>query len=60
MDREHGILVRVGLHCAPWAHRCLGSLPGGSVRLSPGCLATPDEMERVVQAVASIARDGAS
>lgn len=32
-----GIAVRAGLHCAPWAHRWLGTLTeGGAVRVSGG------------------------
>jgi len=32
-----GIAVRAGLHCAPWAHRWLGTLEsGGTVRVSAG------------------------
>ena len=27
MDDEYGILLRVGLHCAPSAHRTIGSFP---------------------------------
>lgn len=32
-----GVAVRAGLHCAPWAHRWLGTMAnGGTVRVSPG------------------------
>ena len=30
-----GIAVRAGLHCAPAAHRTMGTLEGGAVRVSP-------------------------
>jgi len=36
LEREHGILGRAGLQCAPWAHRALGTFPGGTLRLSFG------------------------
>ncbi len=36
LDHEFGIAVRVGLHCAPDAHRTLGTYPQGTVRVSPG------------------------
>ncbi len=29
-----GVAVRAGLHCAPYAHRSAGTLPGGTVRIS--------------------------
>ena len=32
LDREHGILLRTGLHCAPAAHRCLRTFPDGTLR----------------------------
>ena len=35
LDRGN-IETRVGLHCAPSAHRTLGTFPGGTLRISPG------------------------
>lgn len=37
-----GILVRTGLHCAPLAHRFIGTYPVGTIRFSISCL-TRDE-----------------
>lgn len=34
LSEEHGILTRSGIHCAPMAHRTLGTLPEGLVRFS--------------------------
>ena len=36
INRRAGIEARVGLHCAPSAHRTLGTFPGGTLRISPG------------------------
>ena len=55
LDEDHGIMSRVGLHCAPAAHRSLGSFPEGTVRLSPGPFTTEDEIAAAVAAVARIA-----
>jgi cysteine desulfurase / selenocysteine lyase len=55
LDRRHEIMVRGGLHCAPQAHRALGSFPDGSVRLSAGYFNAPDEMDRAVEAIREIA-----
>ncbi len=55
LEADHGILCRPGLHCAPSAHRHLGTLPWGTVRLSPGFGNTPEEMERAVRAVHAVA-----
>jgi len=55
LERDHGILCRAGLQCAPAAHRYLGTFPQGTVRLSPGYLNTEEEMEAAVRAAYSIA-----
>lgn len=36
LDRRYGVAVRSGLHCAPWAHRSLGTLNTGALRMSVG------------------------
>ena len=54
LDEEHGLFCRVGLHCAPSAHRTLGSYPGGSIRFAPGPLTTQDEARAAVRAVARV------
>jgi cysteine desulfurase / selenocysteine lyase len=54
LDEEHGILCRVGLHCAPAAHRTLGTFPEGTVRLAPGPRTTPDDIRRTLAAVRGI------
>jgi len=56
LDEEFGILARVGLHCAPAAHRTIGTSPKGTVRLSPGPFNTPEHVERTIEAVRRIAR----
>ncbi len=55
LEAGHGILCRPGLHCSPCAHRHLGTLPSGTVRLSPGFGNTEEEMLRVIRAVHAIA-----
>lgn len=52
LDHQFDIAVRSGLHCAPQAHRSLGSFPEGSVRISPGWFNTSEEMDRFCHAVA--------
>jgi len=58
LDEAFGVLTRVGLHCAPGAHRTIGTYPEGTVRLSPGYFTTPAEIEKVIEAVAFVARKG--
>ena len=59
LDEEVGVQARTGLHCAPAAHRTVGTYPGGSVRFSPGYFTTEAEMEAALAGVAAIARRGA-
>jgi len=51
LSEEYGICCRQGLHCAPCAHRTLGTFPGGLVRLSPGFFNTETEIETAIAAV---------
>ncbi len=51
---ERGIAVRAGLHCAPLAHRSAGTLESGTVRLSFSDFNTPEEVSRMVSAMAEI------
>jgi len=51
LDREHGIMLRPGLHCAPAAHRRLGTFPDGTLRAGIGPFTTDDDIDRLVRAV---------
>ncbi|MBC7185462.1 MAG: aminotransferase class V-fold PLP-dependent enzyme [Calditrichaeota bacterium] len=55
LDREYGIMCRPGLHCAPRAHKTIGTFPRGAVRFSLSAFTTRLQIERAVQAVARIA-----
>jgi cysteine desulfurase / selenocysteine lyase len=57
LDEEYGIMCRVGLHCAPAAHRTIGTFPTGAVRFGLGAMNTESEVERVLVAVAVLARE---
>ena len=54
LAREFGICTRCGLHCAPNAHRALGSFPQGAVRFSFGYGNTEAEVAMAVNALATI------
>ena len=58
LDREFSIMTRVGLHCAPRAHRSIGTFPTGTVRLAPGWFNREEEMETVVAAITRLAETG--
>jgi cysteine desulfurase family protein len=55
LDQAFDIKVRSGLHCAPEAHKTLGTFPKGTVRLSPGYFNTIEEIEQAIQAIKKIA-----
>jgi len=55
LDDEYGIMCRVGLHCAPAAHRTIGTFPDGTVRFGLGVFNTMDEVEMALDAVAELA-----
>jgi cysteine desulfurase family protein len=56
LDDLHGVKVRSGLHCAPFAHRALGTFPHGTVRLSIGPFTTNEDLDHAAQALADVAR----
>ena len=51
LDREYGIMVRVGLHCAPNAHKTLGTFPTGTIRFSFGRWNTPQQVDTALSAL---------
>lgn len=46
-----GIAVRAGLHCAPMAHRRLGTVDTGTVRVCCSAFNTKAEADRLIEAV---------
>ena len=49
------IALRLGLHCAPAAHRSIGTFEaGGTLRFSPGFFTTKDEIDTTIQAMKEI------
>ncbi len=58
LERESGILCRPGLHCAPAAHRTIGTFPEGTVRFGLSLFTTEDQITAALKAVSSIAKKG--
>jgi cysteine desulfurase family protein len=54
LDHEFGICVRTGLHCAPLAHRTIGTFPEGTIRVSPGYFNTSADIEQFLAALRSL------
>ncbi len=55
LDERYGIACRSGLHCAPYAHRFLGTFPQGTIRFSFGWFNTPEHVDAAVSALNEIA-----
>jgi cysteine desulfurase family protein len=54
---EHNIAVRTGLHCAPFAHRFLGTFPAGTVRFSVSFFNKDDDFIKLQEVLAHIAEN---
>lgn len=55
---ERGFALRAGLHCAPLAHKTLGTLPNGTVRFSPSVFNSEDQVVALVNALKKISKQG--
>ncbi len=51
---EFGICTRSGLHCAPSAHKKLGTLNQGTVRVSLSCFNTSNDIDALYKALKKI------
>ncbi|NLY70544.1 MAG: aminotransferase class V-fold PLP-dependent enzyme [Clostridiales bacterium] len=54
LDDEYGIMTRCGLHCAPMAHKTLGTFPKGTVRFAFGHFNTEEEIYYTIDAIEKI------
>ena len=54
LDSEYGVMTRVGLHCAPNAHKTLGTYPAGTIRFSFGPENTTKELDYAIQGLKKI------
>lgn len=57
LDDECGILCRVGLHCAPTAHKTLGTFPTGTVRFGLSAFNTAEEVHAAIAAMRQLAEE---
>ena len=56
LEREFGIMTRVGLHCAPHAHKTLNTYPAGTIRFSFGHYNTKEDVITAVTALKQLCR----
>jgi cysteine desulfurase/selenocysteine lyase len=57
LDRQYNIAARAGLHCAPLAHKTLGTANTGIVRFSIGCFNTIEDIDYTLEALKSISNN---
>jgi len=55
LESHFGLCTRPGLHCAPLAHRTIGTFPNGTCRLSFGHFTTSDDVFHAAGALAKVA-----
>lgn len=53
---KFGIGVRAGLHCAPSAHKFLGTIDRGTVRVCPSIFTTENEIKSIVKVLRQFSR----
>ena len=57
LDEQYDIMVRSGLHCAPLAHKTIGTFDQGAVRFSFGPFNTVEEIEYGIRSIKEIAKE---
>ena len=58
LDDEYGIQSRIGLHCAPAAHRTIGTYPTGTIRFASGIFTSNSEVHLALDAVRQLVKRG--
>lgn len=56
LSSRYNIAVRAGLHCAPLAHKSMGTIDSGTVRISPSFFTTDNEINAFINAVNKISK----
>jgi cysteine desulfurase family protein len=51
LDEQYGIMTRSGLHCAPYAHKTIGTYPEGTLRFSIGYFNTEEDIDIAIEAI---------
>ena len=54
LSKSYGVMTRSGLHCAPSAHKTLGTFPGGTVRFAVSHFTTAQEIDYTIDCINKI------
>lgn len=57
LEQGFGIMTRSGLHCAPLAHRTIGTFPQGTLRFSFGYGNTTADVLHILNALKDIIKE---
>jgi cysteine desulfurase family protein len=57
LEERWGIMTRIGLHCAPLAHRTLGTYPHGTLRFAVSPFNTSEEIGTCIRACRTLAEE---
>jgi cysteine desulfurase / selenocysteine lyase len=57
LDEQFSIMSRPGLHCAPAAHKTIGTFPQGTVRFSFGIFNTIEQINTALEAIADLSAE---
>lgn len=57
LSKHFGIMTRAGMHCAPSAHKTLGTFPRGTVRFSIGHFNQEEEIKYTIDSINKIVKD---
>ena len=56
LNNAYDISVRTGLHCSPLIHKCIGTFPEGTVRVSLGRFNNKNDCDMLIYAMKEITK----
>ncbi len=57
LNSKYNIMTRSGLHCAPLAHKTIGTFPKGTLRFSFGLFNTKSDIDYIISSINSISKN---
>ena len=56
LDSEYNIITRTGLHCAPLAHKTIGTYPSGTLRFSFGYFNDEKDIDYILKSIDEVVK----
>ena len=57
LEERWGIMTRIGLHCAPLAHRTIGTFPNGTIRFAVSPFTREEDIQICIRACGILAEE---